>query len=84
MGNTEHLQRRDISFVSFIAILEFALALAAPSGGDALFGGVSVPAWYTFYVNKLFAGLYCSPSRGIFGVLEGSRHPPTASEALCS
>ncbi|WP_315555465.1 hypothetical protein [Porphyromonas endodontalis] len=57
MGNTEHLQRRDISFVSFIAILEFALALAAPSGGDALFGGVSVPAWYTFYVNKLFAGL---------------------------
>ena len=57
MGNTEHLQRRDISFVSFIAILEFALALAAPSGGDALLGGVSVPAWYTFYVNKLFAGL---------------------------
>ena len=57
MGNTEHLQRRDISFVSFIAILEFALALAAPSGGEALFGDVAVPAWYTFYVNKLFAGL---------------------------
>lgn len=57
MGNTEHLQRRDISFVSFIAILEFALALAAPSSGDFLFGGVAAPAWYTFYVNKLFAGL---------------------------
>lgn len=51
------LQRRDTLFVALIAVLTLALAQAAPAVGSRLLGEVAVPSWYTFYVNKLFAGL---------------------------